>query len=99
MLIALDYDGTYTADPDLWNVFIANARDRGHSIVVATMRHNALEGDEVRSALGELVDLIVFTERKAKKQFLRNMNIIPDIWIDDNPDWLYEDSIPSKLTF
>ncbi len=92
MLIALDYDGTYTADPEMWDSFIHNARIRGHSIVVATMRFNKLEGDEVRKALAESVDLIVFTERKAKKQFLRNMQIIPDIWIDDQPDWLYEDA-------
>ncbi len=92
MLIALDYDGTYTADPDMWDRFIADARSRGHSIVVATMRCSNKEGDEVRTTLGERVDLIVFTERKAKKQFLRNMQIIPDIWIDDNPDWLYEDA-------
>lgn len=88
----MDYDGTYTADPEMWELFVANARCRGHSVIVATMRHSDLEGDEVRKALGGLVDLIVFTERKAKKQFLRNMQIIPDIWIDDNPDWLYEDS-------
>ncbi len=93
MLIALDYDDTYTADPDMWDQFIENARMRGHSIVVATMRYSKIEGDDVRAALAEKVDLIVFTERKAKKQFLRNNQIIPDIWIDDNPDWLYEDAL------
>ncbi len=30
MLIALDYDGTYTADPGLWHPFIAASRARGH---------------------------------------------------------------------
>ncbi len=93
MLIALDYDGTYTADPELWTAFISNARMRGHTVIIATMRYSKIEGDIVRTELEGKVDSIVFTGRKAKKQFLRNMCLIPTIWIDDNPDWLYEDAL------
>jgi len=93
MLIALDYDGTYTADKEMWDVFIHQARLRGHQIVVATMRFDIpAEADIVRLELEENVDHMIFTGRKAKKQFLRNQQLVPDIWIDDNPDWLYEDA-------
>ena len=44
MRIALDYDGTYTADPDLWDKFINSCRDKH------------------------------------------------DVWIDDNPEWIFQDS-------
>ena len=94
MLIALDFDGTYTADPELWDVFIANARARGHEIVVATMRYEDTESEIVELSLADKVDMIVYTNRKAKKTALRQIiGRDPNIWIDDNPDWLYEDAL------
>lgn len=47
LLIALDYDKTYTADPVLWETFIAAAKHRGHSVIIATMRYPE-EGAEVQ---------------------------------------------------
>jgi len=43
MLIALDYDGTYTADPIFWDTFIASAQSHGHGVACITMRHEASE--------------------------------------------------------
>lgn len=92
MLIALDYDGTYTADKELWDMFIERARSHGHEVIIATMRYE-LEGDDVRRDLENKVDGIYFTSRKAKKISIRQQDRDPDIWIDDNPDWLYEDAL------
>ena len=92
-LFALDYDGTYTADKELWDNFIEQARSRGHEVIVATMRYEATESEDVIRDLGEKVDRIIFTGRKAKKQAVRMAYKDPDIWIDDNPDWLYEDAL------
>lgn len=94
MLIALDYDGTYTTDPELWDQFIANARMRGHEVYCVTMRYAETENEEVETNLGAKVDKIIYTNRKAKKAAFRiQCNKNPDIWIDDNPDWLYEDAL------
>ena len=91
MLICIDFDGTYTADPLLWDAFIENARKCGHVVVCATMRYEE-EGGPVHHFLDGKVDQIIFTSRKAKKAFLRKEGLQPNIWIDDNPDWLYEDA-------
>ncbi len=88
MIIALDYDNTYTADPELWDDFIVLSRNRGHLVIVATMRDEALEGKIVKIDLGFKVDDIIFTNRKAKKPFLAALNIHPDIWIDDIPEFI-----------
>lgn len=94
MLIALDYDGTYTADPELWDEFISKAIMRGHQVYCVTMRYADSENLEVERDLGEKVDKIIYTNRKAKKQAFRmQCDENPDIWIDDNPDWLYEDAL------
>jgi len=90
MLIALDYDGTYTLDPEFWNTFIINSKKRNHKIIIVTMRYPH-EGEEVEEQIKECS--IIYTSRKAKKSFLERMGIFPDVWIDDNPEWIYIDSI------
>lgn len=90
MIIALDYDGTYTADIELWLAFVRNAKERGHRVIVCTMRYED-EGLSIDPRLKDEVE-IFYTSRRAKKKYMRNQGIEPNIWIDDNPDWLYEDS-------
>jgi hypothetical protein len=91
MLIALDYDGTYTADPDLWLLFITQAKQRGHQVMVVTMR-NEFEKESVLRDLQGKVDRIILTDRKAKLPYMQKLGLSPDIWIDDQPHWLFEDA-------
>jgi hypothetical protein len=81
MLIALDYDKTYTADPVLWDDFIQSAQDRGHTVKIVTMRRP----DEI---VNDVPIEIVYTSRKAKASYVK-----ADIWIDDSPQWVYQDSL------
>ena len=80
MLIALDYDGTYTADPSLWDEFIRSAQARGHTVKIVTMRHPS------EAIVNPPVE-VIYTSRNAKSAYLK-----PDIWIDDSPHWIYQDS-------
>ncbi len=96
MLIALDYDGTYTADPDLWLMFITSARSRGHKVWVVTMRDEFELADVNRQLLGK-VDRIVATSRKAKLPFLAARGINPQIWIDDMPHFIVGDAAGAGL--
>jgi hypothetical protein len=82
MRIALDYDGTYTADPGLWQAFIEIAKARGHEVVCVTMRNV----DEVMTPFGP--SKYYFTDRKAKVPAMAQEGINIDIWIDDQPQWL-----------
>lgn len=90
LLICIDYDGTFTVIPKLLTEFIKSAKREGHLVICATMRYRS-EG--IDPALHELCgdDNVIFTGRKAKLPFLKEMDIIPDIWIDDNPLWLFKD--------
>lgn len=89
MFIALDYDNTYTRDPEFWLDFVQKAHSCNHCVMCVTMRypHEVLNMDK---RLLELVEVIP-TGRKAKKKFMRLQGHQVDIWIDDNPDGLYED--------
>ena len=84
MLIALDYDGTYTEDPDLWDRFIQSAKERGHRIICVTMRY---PGEPV----GTIGIEVIYTSRRAKKPHLEAAGVSVDIWIDDNPHWILLD--------
>ncbi len=90
MLIALDYDETYTMDPALWDMFITNAQERGHTVMIATMRFEH-EIEDIRSTMPDSLD-IMCTGRQAKQKYLSDHDIYPDIWIDDSPYWLLNDA-------
>ena len=81
MLIALDYDGTFTRDPDFWNGFIGNCATFGHEVVCATMRH---ESEPIT-----MICPVIYTARQPKMAFLAEKGINPDIWIDDMPQLLF----------
>lgn len=96
MLIALDYDGTYTADPELWRAFIRNAQARGHQVFIVTMRHGIdhvqSEHHDVERQLAGLADRIVYTGRAAKRPRMEFLGHQVQIWIDDQPHWVNEDA-------
>lgn len=81
-VIALDYDGTYTKDPDLWNWFIASAHERGHRVVCVTMRH---EHEAI-----EMPCEVFYTGRAAKLPVATRHFGTIDIWIEDQPHRLFQ---------
>lgn len=91
MLIALDYDGTYTADPGLWNHFVGFARSRNHEVHLVTMR---AESEPVR--LSCQVDRVHYTDRKAKRDFMQAQGLVVQIWIDDMPDFILDNAAPRE---
>ena len=92
MIIALDFDDTYTRDPITWDEFILLMQDNGHTVICVTMRTEA-EGQQVRENLGELLGgRIFFTSRQAKKPFMEKLGININVWIDDNPYWIMYDA-------
>ena len=82
MNIAIDYDDTYTEDPELWDSFIAAAKNRGHKVYCVT-RRNPLKAADIRRAM-ELMDVeIIFVADGMTKRTATVVQI--DVWIDDNP--------------
>lgn len=98
MNIALDYDGTYTNDPDLWMAFVNNAIARGHQVFVVTMRYpsEARSMDPAllqilaqqkprKKAAGSISPWVIATSREAKAPVCLEHLVEIHIWIDDNP--------------
>ncbi len=85
MIIALDYDGTYTRCPEIWNRFIADAVTAGHEVICATMRHASEHVNTIPCR-------VIYTSRRAKCQYLMSIGIEVDIWIDNDPLYIFNDA-------
>jgi hypothetical protein len=90
--LSIDYDDTYTRDPEFWDTFIKDASLRGHTVYCVTMRYPS-EAEEVFSSIGKLCT-VVCTGRKAKRMFMYFQKIQIDVWIDDRPDFCIMDAYP-----
>jgi lambda family phage portal protein len=85
-LIAIDFDDTFTAAPDLWKQFIELAEMRGDTVVCVTGRRGS-ESDkaEIGASLPSSVE-VYFAGLSAKRDYMKSINVFPDIWIDDKPE-------------
>lgn len=87
MRFALDYDGTYTADPKFWGKFIDLVHLSGHEVYIVTMRH------AVDDKIHEGPDIhIIYCDGEPKKSVVQRHGVVIDIWIDDHPDGIIHGS-------
>jgi hydroxymethylpyrimidine pyrophosphatase-like HAD family hydrolase len=94
MIVALDYDGTYTRDPKTFDKIIAAFQKGGHKVICVTMRYNnELENYEVQRDMKRNKCEIVYTGRKAKQKYMLLKDVWIDIWIEDTPQWILNDSV------
>lgn len=84
MLISLDYDDTFSADPDFWRKFIESAKAHGHAVICITSRFESFENRrELESATGLKV---IFCEHNYKRETAEKLGHRVDVWIDDCPE-------------
>lgn len=86
MIISIDYDNTYTADPALWNNFIQTALDIGHTVICITARPEVM-GQVVLDSVGKLVP-VIFAGGEWKREMAVKNGYKVDVWIDDMPEYI-----------
>lgn len=84
MIFGLDYDGTFTADPDLWRRFIADAQRCGHSVVCVTGR-KALPDYSREPRLPDSVPVVLAGDQW-KRHAAAKAGFAVNVWIDDMPE-------------
>ena len=88
MNLSIDFDDTYTRDPEMWDLFIELAKHRGHTVYCITAREpNKINKEEVYNTIGKRIgeDNCLFTDMMAKAKFAANQGVHIDVWIDDLP--------------
>ena len=93
LTFAIDYDDTFSADPELWREFvkIATGRRFGHRGVLVTNRTEDM-GNDVRAEVGDLMP-IVFAGVFSKRSMAGLAGYSVDIWIDDSPELIDMDGL------
>jgi Tat protein secretion system quality control protein TatD with DNase activity len=88
MRIAIDFDETYSADPEFFAKFVALARKHNHQPCIVSCRRATVENHElVTSTVGDEISiLVVFTDLQPKRVVMEELGLPVDIWIDDSPD-------------
>ena len=92
MNIAIDYDGTFAADPTLFRLFVTIAEYAGHTCLIVTHR-DSRHAKEIQAMVGPGT-LIIFASGISKIQAARDADWPIDIWIDDDPE-----GIPRELIY
>lgn len=91
LVFGLDYDGTFTADPDLWRQFISSATARGHAVVCVTARRTPPDFSR-EPRLPDCVP-VVCAGQTYKQHAAAKAGYPVNIWIDDMPELI----APSKV--
>lgn len=86
LTIAIDYDNTFSALPDVFVQFIKLVQQQGHNCIIVTARSEQWV-HEVHQAIGDLIP-IYCTNRTSKRAYMDNLGVVVDIWIDDAPQWI-----------
>ncbi|AFC21220.1 hypothetical protein [Staphylococcus haemolyticus] len=83
--IALDFDDTFTLDPELWSFFIGLAKGRGFDVKFVTFRYMMGPNEDINYWSDKLDTPIIYCDGVQKATVCAQQGWIPDVWIDDFP--------------
>lgn len=86
--ISLDWDGTYSAAPQMWNNFLEliTGSDTIKVYVVTLRAERDFDAPMQWLANSGLVKQIIFCDGQSKRMVTEALGIHIDIWIDDQPE-------------
>ena len=80
LAIALDYDETFTANKNLWTLFVHSAKALNCNVTFVTYRHQDGYNDDILADARALGIPVIYSNGKPKSSVFK-----PDVWIDDKP--------------
>jgi hypothetical protein len=88
VIISIDFDETWTQDPEAWRTFARLLQRRGHTVIVTTNRYPLpLVAQEVYASVRtKAVRDIIFAGAKPKREAARERGYRVDVWVDDTPE-------------
>lgn len=100
MKIALDFDETFTKDPDFWIAFIHSAQEHGHLVWIVTARDEFNDGINWQ-AVGLAFEPVpvLWCDGRPKSWIVKQADIKIDVWVDDHPEGVHSGSLftPERL--
>lgn len=96
--IAIDYDNTYSSCPDMWSDIISIMKSFGNDVRIVTTR--SPRDDNIDGRIDPDIP-IIYCDGVAKKYYCHWFandyeGWDPDIWIDDKPESILENSLGTR---
>lgn len=86
--IAIDFDGTFTANPALFCQLIGMMLKYGVDVRLVTFRFSTGNNSDIHTWAERLNVPVIFTEGKQKESFCEGIGWKPTIWVDDDPRFI-----------
>ncbi len=87
MIIAIDYDNTYAADPETFDQVIKVFQAAGHTVICVTGRTAGVAAEPVYASIGKLIPVIL-AGKDWKREAAEKRGYSVDVWIDDTPEMI-----------
>lgn len=85
MIISMDYDNTWTRDPEGWAAIVLLLRNLGHTVYGVTLRFPH-EDEHMDPKYFNACEKVFFTSNGEKDPYMQGQGILVDVWIDDMPE-------------
>lgn len=89
MIFGIDYDGTFSKDPDFFHDLITLMDEYRHQAIIVTQRSSEQDRKEVEKQVNGKIP-IIFAGEKWKSETVKEEGYKIDIWIDDMPQGIFE---------
>lgn len=86
-VIAIDYDDTFSLDPEGWAEVLGVLRRRGNTVwgVTARNRSQLIRCDQFNTSCHK----ILYCCGRAKKPLIEMHGVVVSVWIDDKPEYIH----------
>lgn len=85
MLIGIDYDDTFTRDPDFFREMISLLHSRGHQAMIVTQRPADSKNEDLEKNIQGLVPIVYAGEKWKTQAVMEETGQFVHVWMDDCP--------------
>ncbi len=98
LTLSIDFDRTFSADPQLWGEFARTAVADGNTVVMVSRREDTPEDRQtVTDTLGDYADAfsqVLLVGDRLKDEAAKEAGIEVDVWVDDSPQFIRSEPAP-----
>lgn len=101
LTLSIDFDRTFSADPQLWGEFARKAVADGNTVVMVSRRPDTEEDRQtVTDTLGDYADAfsqVLLVGDRLKDEAAKEAGVNVDVWVDDSPQFIRsEPEVPAE---
>lgn len=97
-VVAVDYDDTISHHDTAWLKILKAFELTGYHVIIVTYRQPTAYPEDLQF-LKDAGYRVYFTSQQSKRQYMLSIGVKVDIWVDDTPESIIFDYVPSEGKF